>query len=373
MSRALLVVCLELIAVVFGAEDIVRTICYNFDPDDNFPKFLPRCPTPFRHHHGLAYDDKYIYLYGGFSRTVEPLYPRNDLWRIPIPREDSIPRQWESVFTDWREKSETDWENPMPIEYYPLPCGFFRMASVNGSFILVGGVTQYNSTSPFVVMPRVWRYSYQQGIWGKALMSFPKLEGCGIAVSSDTVFCFGGYNSTGGRVFTNKTYIIGIDSKNNVTNGTSLPYEAAKLSANYVKNLSGVVVFGGSDGTHIHKDLLFYSVPEKNWVPVNVTSTYKPCARYGHVTSMCSGNFSMIMAMFGGRNKNGYMGDLWILNLTSFPAVQWSFVTNLNVARGPAITCIEDVVYISSGVEPNTGKVLNNFISVNFTRAMAIK
>ena len=372
MGRALLVVCLELIAVVFGAEDIVGTICYNFDPDDNFPKFLPRCPTPFRHHPGLGYDDNYIYLYGGFSRTVEPLYPRNDLWRIPIPKDDSIPQPWESVFPDWREISETNWEDPAPMLNCPRPSGMLQMASVNGSLILVGGVTQKNSKSPLEVMEDVWRYSYP-GVWAKTEMSFPQLEGCGIAVSSDTVFSFGGYNNTKGMVFTDKTTIIEIDSIDNKTDGTPLPYKAAKLSANYVKNLSGVVVFGGSDGTHIHKDLLFYSVPEKNWVPVNVTSTYKPCARYGHVTSMCSGNFSMIMAMFGGRNKNGYMGDLWILNLTSFPAVQWSFVTNLNVARGPAITCIEDVVYISSGVEPNTGKVLNNFISVNFTRAMAIK
>ena len=72
-------------------------------------------------------------------------------------------------------------------------------------------------------------------------------------------------------------------------------------------------IFGGERASFAFGDVWAFDFPTKTWSFVKPTSAASPTARYDHSAAVLGSS----MVVFGGRNGNTILGDMWELDLAA--------------------------------------------------------
>jgi len=292
------------------------------------------CPTPARLSAAITVDSgRYIHIFGGSGGRV----PRNDLWTY-----DTVTRSWSMDNPDWREEY-TAWTDPVcgdPIgvdglTVIPKPRYNPVLSVDTGGFLIVGGGVcsdysngYWNRTG---LLKDYFMFGRDTRQWIPLSVSFnsdpPAVTNFSSVVYEHKVYIFGGVNTTG-------------------------PHQQTYYNTLWVGELSPMpeigqdgIVYGGTMADDLHTFRRVVPNPDSPLPP----------PRADH-TAVVSGTR---MYVFGGRNENEALGDMWAFD---FDTGNWTeivfgdsqaappprFAHDSAVCRGAAAD-MSDVIIIHGG------------------------
>ena len=396
---AFLLVAIAAVVTVIFADETVETVCKSFGGKSVTTP--PTCPPPYRYRHALTPvhtsgtdGAPLLVLYGGFSRSTEPLYPRSDVWL-----HSTGDAQWVEQVGDWREAADAAWE-AVPTATYgtgaaqPMPRGAHTMIAVPGSagalLLVAGGVTYPRADSLETPLRDVWLLNVSSGAWRVLVRDTGLPErtvfaveagagaGAGAGASNATLFAFGGLQrdptGAGADTYSSDVYAVRLDDPAATATvvppkGAARPPPRAEHTGVYRAGARQLAVFGGTDGQTARGDLWLLDLASMTWSERVARGLYAPSSRYSHAAALCAGDAAAgradLMVVLGGRNRNNYLSDMWVYNFSAPADDAWVFVTTFGALTAAAVACVDGVAYVSSGMVASGDAVANHLLRID--------
>jgi len=298
------------------------------------------CPTPARLSAGIAVDGgRYIHVFGGSGGSV----PRNDFWTF-----DTVAQMWFMDSADWREVY-TSWTDPVcsdsssSLNLVPKPRFNPLVAVDTGGFVIVGGgmcsdysTNRWNDT---VFLKDYWMFGRETRQWMPITALFEQSDDDPSVASNYSsvlyqhkVYIFGGLNNSDPYHLTymNAMWVVdlnppqNVDLQNGILNSEPtlrrvLPNPDSPIPpprADHTAVVAGtrMYVFGGRNENEALGDMWAFDFDTLNWTQIDFSGDAEPPpARFAHVSAVCRGaaaDMSDVIIVYGGRGITDFSDDM---------------------------------------------------------------
>ena len=104
-------------------------------------------------------------------------------------------------------------------------------------------------------------------------------------------------------------------------------------------------IFGGERASFAFGDVWAFDFPTKTWSFVKPTSAASPTARYDHSAAVLGSS----MVVFGGRNGNTILGDMWELDLAASKWTKLADAAPMGARFGHSAAAVDGRMYVFGG------------------------
>ncbi|KAG2227205.1 hypothetical protein INT45_008449 [Circinella minor] len=276
--------------------------------------------------HAAAYIDPYVIVYGGTedinaNSNSDTITGSTSLW------------VWDSTSGFWYHPSQLDDAASPQIHFSatPIPSPG-QMLAVLSNTSTTGRLQKLDTNN--------WSWSFPSA--ASSVEPTDNAAGYALSLANNTLFMYGGITvDSKGMPIVNSVMnnLYTLDANAYIWNSASNGLGVLDHAMCYIPKANALISFGGTTtGSRANpiQDVLVFDLGQRVWslrVPVQSVNNAVPGARRLHTANCLEDR----MIIYGGGTDRPFDSDVWILDASQYPTLQWQKAPMKNLDQGPNV------------------------------------